>query len=261
MKFGFCTNLRYLQGDTSILDAIQTAGFDFVELPLRDITTLSEDDFSRLLDIKIPCLVCNVFFPNMPLVGPNRNEKEIHAHIEKALDRASRLGVKKIVLGSGAARTSPKDYDITDAMNDLRVLLEYLNNIAEKHDIIICLEPLNRKETNTIIIYETAVAMAYDLDNIKITFDLYHAIIESRPCTDILLAPEKLGHLHIAYSEERLVPALTDIRTAYNRFAKAVKQSGYNETISIEGQLKSSDIQKEISESLIVLKELFTTKA
>ena len=259
MKFGFCTDLRHLQGDMSILDAIQTAGFDFVEFPLRDIAALSEDDFSRLLEIKIPCTACNIFFPNMPLVGPNRDEKVIHAHIEKALDRASRLGVKKVVFGSGAARMSPEGYDITDAMNDLRKLLEYLNKVSK--GITICLEPLNRSETNTIIIYETAVAMCHDLENIKITFDIHHALMENRPCADILLAPEKLGHLHIAYTEKRFVPALDDDMTAYAEFVKAVKQSGYDETLSIEGQLKSDDMQKEISESLIVLKELFTTKA
>ena len=255
MRFGFCTDLRHLQGDIGIISAIQTAGFDFIEFPLREITALSEDDFLRLLDFKIPCLVCNIFFPDMPLVGPNRNEKEITAYTKKALARAKRLGVQKIVLGNGGQRTAPKGYDITDAMNDLRKLLELLNKISK--EIIICLEPLNRAETNTIIIYETAIAMTYDLENIKITFDLYHALMENRPCADILLAPEKLGHLHIAYSEERLVPSPTDRKTAYTAFSKAVKKSGYNETISIEGKLKSTDTKKEIAESLIVLRQLF----
>ena len=254
MKFGFCADLWNMP----MLDAIQTAGFDFVEFPLREIAALSEDDFLRLLDLKIPCLVCNIFFPDMPLVGPNHNKKEIFAYTEKALSRAARLGVKKVVLGSGSARTAPKGYDITDAMNDLRKLLEYLNNNSK--GITICLEPLNRTETNTIIIYETAVAMTYDLDNIKITFDLYHALMENRPSSDILLAPEKLGHLHIAYSEERLVPSPNDNMSAYTSFAKAVKQSGYNETISIEGSLKSDDIQKEIYDSLVMLKGLFRRK-
>ena len=259
MRFGYCLNLGFLEGDEvsrKILDAVCASGFDFLELPMFALTALSPDKLAQLKkalsDKGVPCLACNIFFPqSVPIVGPDKDVGEIKAYIDKAMAIAKDLGVETIVFGNGGARR-----DAT--WDELQTVVKMLDEAAGKNNLSFVIEPLNKKETNTILSYTEAVKLAEGAKNVRSMCDWYHTCMEAQTLDDLYEYPDMLGHLHIAYSKERLIPSPNDDMSFYDDFVKTIKQLGYNNKLSVEGSLRNNnDPAQEIKQCLETLKQLF----
>ncbi|MCL2421155.1 MAG: sugar phosphate isomerase/epimerase, partial [Defluviitaleaceae bacterium] len=167
MRFGYCLNLQFLEGDDlsrRIFDAVCESGFDYVEFPLNALSALSPDKIAGLkreLAAKgVPCRACNLFFPfDMPIVGPERDRKVIRNYIEKAIATAADIGMETAVFGNGGARRANDGLSKAGVYADLRDIIEMMDPIAEKNGVTITVEPLNQKETNMINSYTEAVQL------------------------------------------------------------------------------------------------------
>ena len=266
MKYGYCLRLDFLKGDAvsqAVFDAVTAAGFDYVELPFRDIWGLSPEDMVKLkkaLQV-IPCKACNIFFPGgLTLVGPNKDEAGIRAYLAHMLPLAADLGVETLVFGNGGARKVPEGSSKEATLDDLRSLVEIMNEYAAKAGIIIAIEPLNTTETDTINSYGEAVALSQGLSHVTTMIDSYHVAKDGQTYDDVYQHPAALGHLHTAYPIGRMAPSPQDDMAQYAEFVKMVKQLGYDGMISVEGGLKASEaegIAAEVRACLDVLRRLF----
>jgi len=255
MKFGYCLDLKFLDGDAlsqSIFDEVCESGYDYLELPLSGIAALSWGDFTRLREElsarKLYCLACYLFFPpGMIIAGAGQDMGKVISYIEEALFRAGQLGVETVVFGSGGARR-----DATWA--ELRDVLGIMDGESAINGLTVVVEPLNRQETNVINSYTEAVKHVEDWEYLGAMCDWYHVHMDGQGLDDLFEYPDKLGHLHIAYGKERLLPSPNDDMAHYSDFVNAVKNLGYNNKLSVEGNLKSVD---EIRPCLETLKKLF----
>ena len=263
MRYGYCMNLDFMDGGfaKSIFDSVAKAGFDYVELSLSAISALSENGLAQLSEQlqAIPCKACNLFFPpGLAIVGKNMDERGIRAYLARMLPLMANMGVETLVFGNGGARNVPQGAAYEDIWQDLRHLVQIMDEYAGRYGITICVEPLC--DSNIITTYGEGVTLTAGLANVATMVDSFHAATAGQHFDEVLQNPAKLKHLHTAYPDGRLVPAPTDDMTKYADFVRVIKQVGYHDKISIEGAPRTTDpvkIPEEMAAALQTLKNLF----
>ncbi|MDR3342803.1 MAG: sugar phosphate isomerase/epimerase [Treponema sp.] len=245
MKFGICTNMHGTKEDPIGLWLIENAvrdGFDYVELPEAQLMDLDQNEFDRLCEklstLGMQCLRNNNFFPlRTRLTGPDVNETEIKDYIERALARSQALGVKKVVFGSGPARNVPQGFSLDEGRRQIVRLLRDFASIAEKSEITIVIEPLNRTESNIINSFEEGCGISSEVsrENVKVLVDYYHLLKENEPLEHIYQKGRPfLSHAHLAGDgSARQYPTAAN-KDGYIQFFKALKAAAYDDTISLE---------------------------
>ena len=109
MKLGVCTGFENIEKAAAV-------GFSFVECNLSQLAAMNDEEFEKLQGraaaFPIPVLRCNGFMPGeIKVTGPLRDEQQLRGYLDKALQRASAVGVKVAVFGSGVARAVPEGWD------------------------------------------------------------------------------------------------------------------------------------------------------
>jgi sugar phosphate isomerase/epimerase len=238
-------------------------GYDYVELPMAEIMALDEPTFLQIIEMLgsagIPCEACNNFFPrHMRLTGPDVDHDAIMDYVARAVQRASRLGAKIIVFGSGPAKMSPPGFSITAAHQQLVAFLSEAAPIAAGAGITLAIEPLRREECNLINTFNEgcSLADAVGADNIKVLVDFFHSSSESEDPRHIaVLGAGRLAHVHFAKPEGRGFPAdAGDIR-GLHAFIKALETAGYSGRISIEAY--SDSLAEDASVGLRFMRDCF----
>jgi sugar phosphate isomerase/epimerase len=251
MKIGLCTG-------PDNLELAAKLGFDYVEFAVSGIEALSEDEFAgikaRIDKSPIKAERFNVLFPgSIKLVGPEADHGKIRAYLEKAFIRVKALGGTAVVFGSGRCRAFPEGTPFKQSYKELVKVTKLIGEVAAKHNITIVIEPLNRTETNCInsVIEGAMLEADADMPSIALLADLYHILKENEPISDILLVKD-LKHTHVAVLEGRAFPVSPDKNV--EEFFKALRQAGYNGTMSIEGGAK--DLEKDAAAALKILRSL-----
>ena len=115
MKYGCCVNILPKSGPKTGIEYVQKLkdiGYDYVELPLNELSKLSNAEFDSFLlalqGIGFPCLCCNDFMPSsFRIVGEKlTSTKELQNYLELAMARLKRLGAAYSVFGSPWSRIS-----------------------------------------------------------------------------------------------------------------------------------------------------------
>ena len=249
MRFGCCLNMVSTGTDgTGIenIEKLKEAGFDYVELPLAELTRLTdterEDVVGRLNSSGMSCEVCNNMFPKtFRLTGPDVRIDEVLAYAEKALHIAGSIGAKSVVFGSGPAKMVPEGFPLDEGYRQVVDLLKLVDPIAGRNGITIAIEPLRKAECNLINTFEEGVRLAEDVggENIKVLVDYYHLTVEDE-------SPEKvrkygkgsLVHVHMANPDGRIFPKSMD-ESDYRPFFDALRQIGYEGRVSCEAYSES----------------------
>lgn len=267
MKFGYCANLNFMFKEDAqskaLFDAVLSSGYDYIELPLSVMLNLSDVQYKdlkiRLSDSGVPCRANFLLFPHeLPLVGAEQNLLAIKEHAKKVLPIAAELGSEVVVFGNGGSRRVREGMKEIEVRAQIIDILKTVEPIAAQYGIQIALEPLCKKETNMVTKYSEAAEIArLSGEHIGAVCDLYHVISDGQSPKDILEAPDKLFHLHIAYPDGRTVPAPYDDRTHYLAFAQAVKACGYDKRLSIEAAAPKENIEYVLSNALKLLRDIF----
>ena len=259
MKLGCCVSMTATTstgiGNENI-PLFQELGYDYIELPLAQVMDLSDKEFSGLLGRieGIPVEACNNFFPpSIRLTGPEADKEAILDYVSRAVDRASKLGAKIIVLGSAGAKNIPEGFPYEKAREQFIGLLRDIHKIVAPLGITVVLEPLNTKESNFITSAKVALAIMKDVDcdNIKLLVDFYHMRMEDEGLEVIREAGSHLCHVHIAAKDKRLFPREGDGED-YKSFFETLRSAGYDGRISVEG--KPHDLTEDARASASVLK-------
>jgi sugar phosphate isomerase/epimerase len=217
------------------------AGYNYVEDYVREFLVPGADKASftenleKLKDSKLPVEACNTFLPSdLKCVGPGPKHDEILTFATTTFSRASIAGVKIIVLGSGGARRIPEGFSLNEAKDQFMSLCKKLGHIAEKYDVILALEPLNRTECNFINSLEEAGEIVNQVNtrNFRLCADIYHMLMEDESPAPILKYGKLITHVHIAEKNGRCAPGVNN--EDFTPYFRALKQIKYNGRITIE---------------------------
>lgn len=246
MHIGCCVNM--LPKDKSdpglsYAPAIKEVGFDYIELPIAQVITLSGAQFESacalLRELALPVRATNNFFaPDVRLIGPQVDKGLVRARYTHALEWAAQLGAKYAVFGSPWAKFRPEDISEERAFDELAYWCSEFGDEAAKHGLTVALEPNNRTETNMINRFSQAVALAKAVShpNVRCLQDYFHLGME-KDSVDSLLQHGKdwLVHTHFARIEKRGFPRSTAEDPGYTAFFSALHEIGYDGGVSMEG--------------------------
>ncbi len=268
MRFGCCGNLASTQPGGVGLEIVKPAaefGYDYVELPLAEMSALSDEDFASLrktvAESGIHCEVCNNLFPaSVRLTGADADFGKVEAYLDKALARAESLGVKAVVFGSGGAKTVPAGFPYDEAYKQVVSVSRIVSREARKHGIMVAIEPIRKPECNIINSFAEGVKLADDVneDNVRVLVDFFHLTWEKEdPEVLVKYGKDYLIHVHFAFPQggDRIYPeSLSEY--PYQPFIDAIKACGYSKRISLEAGCKP-DFNTQAPRALRFLHEVF----
>jgi sugar phosphate isomerase/epimerase len=217
MKFALQDKLTGLKDYREIFEAAKRYGFDGVEIthfggPLNKETSLSILNASHSTGIQASA-VCGGY---NYWIGDFNEENRLKAvnDIKTSLKYVSEFGAQGLIAPAAFGMFSKKLPPFNpprDEESDRKALLDSLKRIAEdaeKFDVELLLEPLNRYEDHMLNTVSQAVSLVKEIgsDKIKVMADFFHMSIEE-PNMEESIADfhDYIGYFHVADSN-RLEP-------------------------------------------------------
>ena len=210
-----------------------------MEIPVEDISHIDPAYVKSELDKnKLVCgSVCAVVGPGRDLRGTPEEQAATLDYFQKLIDQMVLLGcptmIGPVYSSVGRADAVPeKEYkqQWKTVVGNLKQICKY----AEKWNRQICLEPLNRFETDFINTCEQGLKMIKDVGSpaLKLHLDTFHMNIEEKnQAAAIKKAGKWLGHFH-ACGSDRGTPGNDHID--WKPIAAALKAIKYNGDVVIE---------------------------
>ena len=268
MRFGCCGCVVYGRSPDNedriitgieALPVMEKIGFHYIELSLSDTMRLDEPGFlsviQRLENSRLKCEVCHNFIPsNIRLTGHNVDAIRALEYVREAFQRAARLGAEIIVFGSAGARNIPFGFSRRTAEKQIVDFLHRVGDMAEEHELMVVVEPVNRGESNIINTLSEALLFCHEVNHprIKAIYDLYHMINEKEDSNIIHEAGEDLKHVHISEPKNRGFPV--EPKQSYREHFQRLKEIGYEDRVSIEAYTKN--FEEDASKALKLLHSL-----
>lgn len=243
MRIGINTFLftsPFTNKSTGLFKAIKRWGFDTVELPIEDPAHIDPAHVKRELDkAGLVCgSICACMGPNRDLRGTPRQQKIGMKYLTDIIRQMEVLECPSLIgpvySETGRADAVPRP-EYRRQWKTVVGNLKTLSRFAQDRGLQICLEPLNRFETDFINTCDQALQMVHDVDNpaLKIQLDTFHMNIEEKDQAGaIRKAGKHLAHLH-ACGCDRGTPGNDHID--WRGIAKALKDIGYQGDVVIEG--------------------------
>ena len=173
MRYGFCASSKNFKDIAEI-------GYDFFEFNFTELAQMSEDDFIKFKNMvdssKIKVESFNGAFPaGIKISCKDVDLEAVKKHVEIGCKRASQLGGKIVVLGSGGAR-KVENGDFETAENSFIQVINTFTEISDKYGITLVIENLNSNETNFIntVKEEMRIIEKSGNDKVKCHVDFFH---------------------------------------------------------------------------------------
>jgi D-psicose/D-tagatose/L-ribulose 3-epimerase len=207
MRFGINTFLLtspFTNRSTGLFKQIKSWGFQSVELPIEDPKHIDPTRIKRDLDkAGLVCgSVCACMGPDRDLRGTPRQQQIGLTYLKRLIDQMVLLDCPSLIgpVYSATGRADavpPKEYkkQWKTVVKNLKELADY----AEQRGKQICLEPLNRFETDFINTCDQAIKMCNDVGSpaLKIQLDTFHMNIEEKnQAAAVRKAGKLLAHIH-----------------------------------------------------------------
>lgn len=244
------------------IHAVKAAGYDYVEMGLSGIAGWSDekvDEVRAILDKEgIEVEATNGFFgfPEGYLTDDRMDLAEVEEYVRRAMRKASKLGLKVAVLGSGTARQILDESKRDQAVKQFVQVLRLSGDICAEYGVKIAIEPLRTEETNFINTVAEGLEMCKlaDHPNIFVLADFYHVYMNGESLDAIRDCGEMLQHTHIARSNpDRMMPVNPEDMPACKEWAAALKENGYDLRMSLEGKIGNGD---DWEETIIKMREV-----
>ena len=246
MRFGINTFLftfPFTNASTKWFKTFKQWGFDTVEIAIDDPANVDPARVKAELDkAGLACgSVCGCFGPDRDLRGTPQAQKNSLDYMRRCIDQMVGLDCPSLIgpVYSAVGRiggAEPAEYkqQWATVVRNLKTIARY----AEKKGKQICLEPLNRFETDFINTVDQALKMVKDVGSpaLKVHLDTFHMNIEEKCQGEaIRKAGRHLGHVH-ACGSDRGTPGNDHI--GWDCIAKALKAVKYNGDVVIESFTK-----------------------
>jgi D-psicose/D-tagatose/L-ribulose 3-epimerase len=242
MRFSISTVLfvsPFTNADTKLFPRFKRWGYEAVELLIEDPAHIDPVFVKRELDRHgLACgSVAAAINPQRDLRGSVASQRRGVKYLCALLDQMVALGCPVLAgpLYSYVGRAdavAPADYrrQWNAVVKNLKVVAQY----AKPRGKLVCVEPINRFETDFINTCEQALELVRKVDSpaVKVMLDTFHMNIEEKdPAAAIRKAGKLLGHLH-ACGSDRGTPGNDHID--WVPIARALKQIGYKGDVVVE---------------------------
>lgn len=242
MRFGINSFLQvspFTTASTKLFKQYKKWGFDTVEIPIEDPSHIDPVKLKAAAEkagIAIGS-VCACMGPGRDLRGSAADQKTGVTYVKAIIDQAAIMGCPKVigpvysVVGKADA-VEPKQQkkEFALVVKNLKTLCNY----AEKKGVLICVEPLNRFETDFLNTCDQGLKLikAVKSPALKLHLDTFHMNIEEKDqAAAIKKAGKHLGHFH-ACGSDRGTPGNDHIDWA--PIVKALKSVKYKGDLVIE---------------------------
>ena len=242
MTFGINTFLftsPFTNASTRLFQRFKKWGFDGVEIAVENPENFDARFVRAELDRhELTCTsVCACFPPARDLRGTLAQQRATIGYLKQLVGIADVLG-SKIIMGplysaTGRAEAVPAA-EYKKQWRTVRAHLKTICNHAEVNGKIICLEPLNRFETDFINTVEQGLQMIAEVKSpaLKLLLDTFHMNIEEKnPTAAIRRAGRQVGHFH-ASASDRGTPGKDHVD--WQATAQALRDIDYQGAIVIE---------------------------
>lgn len=234
MRFGVCCSPEQAA-------LVASEGYDYAELWLTSLAQMSEETFvsvqKTMAQSGIKAETFNGFFPgDMPLLGEKADRNAIEVYAETALRRASQLGGRVAVMGSGGARRVPEGMSPEEGWIQLREVLSLLGDVAQRYDMEIAIEPLNAAETNQVTTVAEGLRLCREVNHtaVGVLADYFHIYKSGETLDALREAGPLLKHVHfVRPAEDRGCPATGD-EALCRPLIDTLNDIGYEGRVSLE---------------------------
>ncbi len=242
MRFGINTFLftsPFTNASTKLFPQFKKWGFQTIEIPIEDPSHIDPAHVKRELDKNgLVCgSICACMGPGRDFRGSAEDQKTAMDYCTQLIDQMAALGcpsligpVYSVVGKADAVEPAQKKKEWALVVKNLKQLAKY----AEKKKVQICVEPLNRFETDFLNTVDQALKLVADVNSpaLKIHLDTFHMNIEEKDqAKAIRKAGKLLGHFH-ACGSDRGTPGNDHID--WKPIAAALKSIKYNGDVVIE---------------------------
>jgi D-psicose/D-tagatose/L-ribulose 3-epimerase len=243
MRLGINTFLftsPFTNQSTRLFKQFKRWGFETVELPVEEVKHFDPGHVrDELQKCGLACgSLCACMGPERDLRGTPRQQRIGLDYLRNLVDLAVALDAPSVIgpvySATGRADAVPRG-EYKQQWKTVVKHLKTLSAYAQKHGKQICLEPLNRFETDFINTCDQALEMVEDVGSpaLKVQLDTFHMNIEEKnQAAAIRKAGRHLAHLH-ACGCDRGTPGNDHID--WVGIARALKQIGYQGDVVIEG--------------------------
>lgn len=249
MLYGCCINLLPRGEDSAglaYLEKLKAFGYDYAELPLREISALPPKKWAALKNalhrLSLPVRSCNDFMPGeFHITGTDPIPwSTAERYLHTALSRAAELGAPYAVFGSPWSRSCPEGFPMEKALEQVAAFLQKAGDLAQKHGITLVLEHNNRSETNVMNHYSDVVAMAQRVNHshVRLLCDYYHLVYEGDTPAVLESRSDWLLHTHIARLQDRQYLTDPSQEPLIADYAAVLHRIGYRGGISIEARVQ-----------------------
>lgn len=253
IPIGICT-------DFGNLPEAYEAGFDFMEIPLRDLAALPESDYREFVDYieaaDISIAACYDMLPDdLPITGPGVSAGLLHEYLSRAFARASRLGIKVISMDGAKSRAVAGDADFSFAWRQFGNFLRLVQGHANEANLAIAIEPIRKSECNLLNLVSEATLMAslLQLGNVGVLANMGSMAMASEPLSTLRRAAPVLQHVHIQGALRKGLPAENDGED-YAKTFRMLAEINYTGGVSIRSQA-IGDFPSEAAAALECLKK------
>lgn len=225
---------------TKLFKQIKDWGFDTVELPIENPAHIDPALVKRELDkAGLTCgSICACMARDRDLRGTPRQQRIGLQYLNALLDQMVVLDCPSLIgpvySATGRAEPVPR----SEYKKQWKTVARHLKTVSKHAQSLgkqICLEPLNRFETDFINTCDQALRMVEEVGNpaLKVHLDTFHMNIEEKNQAEaIRKAGKLLGHMH-ACGCDRGTPGNDHID--WRGIAQALRDIGYDGDIVIEG--------------------------
>lgn len=209
---------------------------DYCELPVASVVMPGDVEAigRRLEEAGCAAVAANVLLPGeLKVVGAEVDEARVDAYVAEAAGRLERLGVRRVVFGSGRARAIPDGFERARALDQLEAFVRRAAARMDQHGVTLVIEPLRAAESNVLNTVGEAAAFVRErgLAPARVLADLYHMREEAEGLDALDAAADLLAHTHVAGRERRPPgPGDDDV----GDFLRRLHAAGYEGGCSIE---------------------------
>ncbi len=242
MRFGINTFLfvsPFTTKNVNLFKTFKSWGSETIEIPIEDPSHIDPVKVKAALDKEgLVCgSACGCFGPDRDLRGTAEQQKNSMKYLKALIDQMVVLDCPTLAgpIYSAVGRAEPvpaKEYrqQWKTVVKNIKEICKY----AEDRNKQICVEPLNRYETDFINTIDQLLELISDVGSpaLKVHYDTYHMNIEEKfQPQAIEKAGKLLGHIH-ACGCDRGTPGNDHID--WKGIAKALKKIKYNGDVVIE---------------------------